>query len=181
MPPQSPTRRWAKNFTMNTCLLRLVFLGSCLTSLLTAAETLSPAEEGRRLAERIKLGQQIVRLELSPQVLEALFLQPLKAVLEKLESKSETESLAKEIRESVTKLASKVVTEGKLWDEVAADYASNFSHEELEELAALVRNPVLLKRDIRRGDLMIGVRFRLDEYAPQEAREVRRLINQVLK
>jgi len=144
-----------------------------------ADDLVSPQEEGRKLVERLKLAREVVKWELSTQTLETLFLQPLKAVLTKLESKTETEGLAKEIRASVTKLTDKIIADGKLWDEVAADYASSFSREELEELGKMVRTPVLRKRDLRRGDFLLDMRLRLDEYAPQEALEIRRLIGQL--
>ena len=182
---------------MKNILLLCVF-GLTTTTMIRAADAPTPqlADKGMEqqteetpksdLMERLKIADQIVRLEISPrQIDEELAKGGLQELLSELEQIEERKDDLKALREAMEAVTDKVVSSGKVWDEYSARYATHYTLEELKELKDLLRHPLLIKRDRLREDffrreLQDVIFAAVGDVAVSEAGKVQKLIDEIM-
>ena len=182
---------------MKNILLLCVF-GLTTTTMIRAADAPTPqlADKGMEqqteetpksdLMERLKIADQIVRLEISPrQIDEELAKGGLQELLSELEQIEERKDDLKALREAMEAVTDKVVSSGKVWDEYSARYATHYTLEELKELKDLLRHPLLIKRDRLREDffrreLQDVIFAAVGDVAVSETGKVQKLIDEIM-
>jgi uncharacterized protein len=109
-------------------------------------------DKGKDLRERLSVAAKLARWEIPPDTLDQLLAPGLGERLDKLEGNPETAENAKAVRQALQTLTDKVVSSGRLWDELAQRYATHFTQEELTELLEAAQKPPR-KNARRRGPI----------------------------